>query len=117
MKRSSTLLVLTLLAGLASCGTDSLAVEVPDDATFCSVFEGEYGAALAAAVPITDDGFAESVGQIVAWAQVLVDLAPGEIREHAQANLEYHKAQAAIRSASEFIPGSSAMHEWGNSQC
>lgn len=109
------LLVGTLLAG--GCGDDGTAIEVAEDATFCSVFAGQYRQALDAAVPITDEGFSTATDELAAWAQVLVDLAPSEIEAEAQDNLQMHLAQAEVESAAEFIPGSNAMHAWANTNC
>lgn len=92
-------------------------VAVPDGATFCSVFLGEYRDALADAVPITDDGFAARIGAIVGWAIVLDDLAPAEIADPATDNLNMHRAQQAVQSAADFIPGSNQMHAWANTDC
>jgi len=102
---------------IADVGAAEITVAVPDGADFCSVFTGEYDAALGNAVPVTDEAFAERTAVIVVWAEVLVTFAPDEIAEEAQANLDYHRAQAAIESAAEFIPGSNAMHEWARSNC
>ena len=117
--RLGALIVVGLLV-LTSCGDDdsaTVAVEVPDGATFCSVFLDQYKAALGNAVPITDDAFDDRIGQIVAWAEVLLDLAPDEMATQAEDNLEYHLAQAAVKSASDFIPGSNEMHAWANTNC
>jgi hypothetical protein len=116
MQRSAIALIAALLV-VTACGSDSIVIDVADDATFCSVFDGEYRSALNAAVPITDAAFAERTGEIVAWAEVLVDLAPAEIASEATDNLEYHRAQAAVESAADHIPGSNAMHQWGNENC
>ena len=110
-------LVLVALAFSACGDAESVSVEVPDDATFCSVFFGEYEAALDDAVPITDDGFGGATARIVAWAEVLVSLAPAEIGAQADDNLRYHRAQAELRSAAEFIPGSNEMHAWADANC
>ncbi len=114
--------VLALVAAAAACGDsgadgEPVSVQAPADATFCSVFTGEYRAALGDAVPVTEDGFEASAQRIVAWAGVLDDLAPEEIAALARANLQYHQAQAAKRSAADFIPDSNAMHEWANGNC
>lgn len=106
-----------LAVALGGCGDDGAEIEVPEDATFCSVFSGEYRTAVNDAVPITDDRFGERTAAIVAWAEVLVDLAPPELASEAADNLSYHQAQAAVESAAEFIPGSNAMHAWANSNC
>jgi hypothetical protein len=114
--RSITALLLTASV-LPACGDDAPVIAVPSDATFCSVFDGQYRDALAAAVPVTDSGFGESTALLVAWAEVLVDLAPGAIAAEAADNLEYHRAHAAVESASAFITGSNAMHQWANQNC
>jgi hypothetical protein len=69
------------------------------------------------AVPATDDGFDAASARITAWAEVLVSLAPEEIGAQAQDNLAYHRAQAELRSAAGFIPGSNEMHAWANANC
>lgn len=118
-RRLGTLLIVALLF-LAACGDDDTAtvsVEVPDGATFCSVFLDQYEAAVDDAVPITDDAFDERIARIVAWADVLRSLAPDEIAAQAEDNLRYHEAQAAVRSASDFIPGSNDMHAWAWDNC
>ena len=115
--RSTIATLLLTTSALTACGDDTPVIAVPSDASFCSVFAGEYQAALAAAVPVTEEGFAESASLLVTWAEVLVDLAPGEITDEAVDNLEYHRAQAAVQSASEFISGSNSMHEWARDQC
>jgi hypothetical protein len=110
---------------VAACGGDETAgvdavdvtVAVPDGADFCSIFSGEYDEALGNAVPVTDEAFTERTAVIVVWAEALATLAPDEIADEAQDNLDYHRAQAAIESAAEFIPGSNAMHEWARSNC
>lgn len=89
----------------------------PEGATFCSVFHDQYREALADAVPITDDAFSESTAEIVVWAEVLASLAPQEIAAEAADNVRYHRAQAEVSSASDFIPGSNAMHAWANENC
>jgi hypothetical protein len=101
----------------AACGDDDISVAIPEGATFCSIFDGEYREALENAVPVGDDAFGEATSEIVAWAEVLADLAPAEIADEAQDNLRYHEAQAAVESAAEFIPGSNAMHAWANERC
>jgi hypothetical protein len=111
-----------LVAACSDSGTGDVeatdvTVAVPADATFCSVFTGEYREALSNAVPVTDPAFAERTAEIVAWAEVLAALAPDEITDEARDNLGYHRAQAATASAAEFIPGSNAMHEWANGNC
>jgi hypothetical protein len=111
------LILVTAMAAPACGGGDSVAVAIPDDATFCSVFLGEYTAALSDAAPATDDGFGAASGRITAWAEALVSLAPGEIGDQAKDNLLYHQAQAELRSAAEFIPGSIEMHAWANANC
>ena len=119
VRRLGVVVIVGLLV-LASCGDDDVetaAVQVPDGATFCSVFDGDYSEALNDAVPITDEGFAESTARIVAWAEVLLALAPGEITAQAEDNLEYHQAQAAVKSAADFIPGSNEMHAWARDNC
>ncbi len=113
MHRWIVLLALGLVA--AACGGDDSgvgSVDIPEGATFCSVFEGQYRQAIDDAVPITDGRFDETIGEIVAWAEVLSDLAPAEIADEALDNLRYHEAQAQTASAAEFIPGSNAMHAW-----
>ena len=107
-----------LLVG-ASCAADDAGaqIEVPSGATFCSVYGGEYRIALDAAVPITDDRFAERADGIVAWARVLLDLAPEEIRDQALSNLRYHEAQRDRGSAADPIEGSNAMHAWAQTNC
>ncbi len=117
--RFAALLIGGVLA-LTSCGDDgagTTSVEVPDDATFCSVFLDQYQEALDDAVPITDDAFGETTALIAAWAEVLLSLAPAEIVGQAGDNLEYHEAQAAVRSASDFISGSNEMHAWAYTNC
>jgi hypothetical protein len=104
-------------SGTADVEAMDVTVAVPGDATFCSVFTGEYREALSSAVPVTDPAFAERTAEIVAWAEVLAALAPDEITDEARDNLGYHRAQAAIASAAEYIPGSNAMHEWANANC
>ena len=106
----------------ASCGDDSggdaaPTIDVPSDATFCSVFLGGYQSALDDAVPATDSGFDESAATITAWAEALRDLAPAEIAAEAEANVGYHQAQQDKQSASDFIPGSNDMHAWAYSSC
>lgn len=104
-------------AGAGDAEATNPTVEIPDDATFCSVFTGQYREALGNAVPVSDPAFVERTSEIVAWAQVLATLAPDEIADEAQDNLGYHRAQAAITSAADFIPGSNALHEWANGNC
>ncbi len=118
IRRFGVVLVVGLFV-LTSCGDDDIAVavEIPDGATFCSVFDGEYTSALDDAVPITDDGFGESTARIVAWAEVLLTLAPDEIITQAEDNLRLHEAHAAVKSASDFIPGSNEMHAWAWDNC
>lgn len=110
-----------ILVVASGCGggdsSPSVAVDIPANATFCSVFTGEYRTALANAVPITDAGFEEQSATISAWARVLRDLAPTEIAELADDNLKYHEAQANVESAADFIPGSNEMHTWANANC
>ena len=119
LRKVNSLLVVLLVA--TSCGGSGAepapTIAVAADATFCSIFEGEYQDALSAAVPASDDGFEASAQSIVAWAAALRDRAPAEISDLANDNLRYHEAQAAIKSASEFIPGSNAMHEWARANC
>lgn len=93
------------------------AVTVAGGATFCEVFDGQYRAAMAAAVPVTDNAFDAQASEIIAWAKVLEDLAPPEVLDLAQDNLAYHQAQADLRSAAEFIPGSNSMHSWAQTNC
>ncbi len=113
----------TLFLAATACGGDdtdseaAVSVEVPDDATFCSVFSGQYRSALDAAVPATDAGFDDSSATITAWAEVLNNLAPTEIGDQAEANVGYHRAQQNKQSASDFVPGSNEMHEWADSNC
>jgi hypothetical protein len=51
-------LATVLMFSVASCGDDdgggdaAATIDVPSDATFCSIFLGEYRAALDAAVPV-----------------------------------------------------------------
>jgi len=111
------LLLVAALAISACGGAESVDVDVPDDATFCSVFSGEYKAALSDAVPATDAGFGAASARINDWAKVLVSLAPGELRVQAEDNLSYHQAQTELRSAAAFIPGSNEMHAWANANC
>ena len=110
-------LVVGLVVAGCSAGDTTITIDVPEGATFCSVFDGAYSEALSHAVPITDDTFDEQIGEIVAWAGVLVDLAPAEISNEAGDNLKYHEAQAAVRSAADFIPGSNTMHAWARDNC
>ena len=111
-------LVLVAAVAISACGGgESVAVDVPDDATFCSVFLGEYKAALSDAVAATDAGFDAASARINAWAEVLVSLAPEEIGVQAKDNLLYHQAQADLLSAAAFIPGSNEMHAWANATC
>lgn len=121
MLKGSTGLLMVVGLALAGCAGDDRqtvgSVEVPQGATFCSIFNGQYREALGNAVPITDEAFEETIGEIVAWADVLVPLAPEEIAEEASDNLRYHQAQAAVSSAAAFIPGSNAMHAWANEHC
>jgi len=120
LRNSLTAVTLLMLLVLGACGDDDTSVasaDVPEGATFCSVFEGEYRTALAEAVPITDDAFGERIGVIVAWAEALVELAPAELADDAADNLSMHQAQEAVQSAAEFIPGSNEMHAWANTNC
>lgn len=119
MRRRLTASALICAALAASCGDgrSTTTIEVPEGATFCSLYAGEYREALDAAVPVTDDGFTESSTLIAAWAEALAALAPPEIAGQAQDNYRYHLALAEIRSAADFIPGSNAMHEWARSNC
>ena len=117
MRYPVVMLALALLVGCSDSDGSGGGIDVPDDATFCSVFSGEYRQALDDAVPVTDDAFSERIGAIVAWAEVLVRLAPEELAGEAADNLKYHQAQAAVRSAADFIPGSNAMHAWANVNC
>ena len=111
-------LVLVAAVAISACGGgESVAVDVPDDATFCSVFLGEYKAALSDALPATDDGFGAASARLNAWAEVLVSLAPEEIGVQAKDNLLYHQAQADLLSAAAFIAGSNEMHAWANANC
>lgn len=117
MHRLIGIAVLALVAGACSGAGDAVVVSVPADATFCSVFDGEYRTALQAAVPITDPSFDERAGEIVAWAEVLADLAPEDVAEFATDNVAYHRAQAEKRTAAPFIAGSNALHEFANASC
>ncbi len=111
-------LILVGAVAISACGgVESVAVDVPDDATFCSVFLGEYKAALSDAVAASDGGFDAASARINAWAEVLVSLAPFGIGDQATDNLLYHQAQADLRSAAAFIPGSNEMHAWANANC
>ena len=111
-------LVLVAAVAISACGGgESVAVDVPDDATFCSVFLGEYKAALSDAVAVTDAGFDAASARINAWAEVLVSLAPEEIGVQAKDNLLYHQAQADLLSAAVFIAWSNEMHAWANANC
>lgn len=92
-------------------------LDVPEGATFCSVFDGEYATALAASVPVTDPTFQERAQATLAWSEILRDLAPPEIADQAEDNVSYHRAQAALRSAADFIPGSNDMHAWAHANC
>jgi hypothetical protein len=110
--------IIALMLGVGACAdSTAVTIEVPEGATFCSVFQGEYAEALGAAVPVTDEGFNEAATLIVAWAEVLADLAPGGVAADAADNVRYHRAQADLRSAAEFIPGSNAMHAWSAANC
>ena len=117
MLRLGVLVLLAALAATACAGAESVAVEIPDDATFCSVFLGEYTAALSDAVPVTDGGFDAASSRVAAWAEILASLAPAEIGDQANDNLRYHRAQAELRSAADFIPGSNEMHAWAAANC
>ena len=117
MHRLIGIAALALVAGACSGAGDAVVVSVPADATFCSVFDGEYRTALQAAVPITDPSFDERAGEIVAWAEVLADLAPEDVAEFATDNVAYHRAQAEKRTAAPFIAGSNALHEFANASC
>lgn len=119
--------VLIVVVSAAGCGgsdtpdttspTTGPALAVPENATFCSVFDDQYAAALAAAVPATDSAFEQQSELIVAWAEVLRDLASDEVALLAGDNVAYHQAQADLRSAADFIPGSNEMHAWARSNC
>ncbi len=92
-------------------------VEIPEGATFCSVFDGEYAEALSNAVPATDDGFQDAADAITEWAMVLQQLAPADVADLAQANVDYHRAQANMESASDFIPQSNEFATWARGNC
>lgn len=113
-------LVVVLVAG--ACGDDSgraptVTAQVRAGAAFCSVYAIEYKGALNAAVPATHPGFDEAAQAIVAWANVLDDLALPEVVAQAKDNVRYHQAQADKVSAADFIPGSNAMHAWAAENC
>jgi hypothetical protein len=116
-KLAASVLIGATLAVSCGGGQSDTTIEMPAGATFCSVYAGEYQEALDSAVPVTDEGFAESSMLIAAWAEALVTLAPPEIAAQAQDNYRYHLAQAELKSAADFIPGSNAMHEWARSNC
>ena len=109
-------LVLLMIAACGS-GDDGADITVPEGATFCSVFQGEYRAALDGAVPATDERFGERAATIAAWAEILWGLAPDEVSDDAMANLQYHEAQLDRVSAAEHIAGSNDMHAWAQANC
>lgn len=116
------MLAVVLALAATSCGGDgdestAPTINVADDATFCSVFLGDYQTALDAAVPASDSGFDDSAAAITAWSEALRDLAPADIEAEAEANVGYHRAQQNKQSASDFIPGSNDMHSWARSNC
>lgn len=98
-----------------ACGGDDDAgsVSVPEGATFCSVFTGEYRDALTAS-PVADESAASELAK---WAEVLVVLAPAEIAEAARDNLEFIKAFTSGDSPEEFADGSFEFNEWAGSTC
>jgi len=113
---------------IAGCGGDddaggddaspsAITVEVPEGATFCSVFTDGYRPSIDAAVPFGDPEFTAAAGATLAWAHVLQDLAPAELAAQAEANVQYHLAQIEVRSASDFIPLSNELSEYGFENC
>jgi hypothetical protein len=103
----------TLMLGACGGGADSDSVAVPEGATFCSVFTGEYRDALMTS-PLAD----ESAGpELLKWAEVLVELAPDEIADEAADNVRFIEAFTSGASPDEFADGSFEFNEWGGANC
>lgn len=116
LRRVSTAAVVvgTLLLGACGGGGDDAgSVSVPEGATFCSVFTGEYRDALMAS-PVADES---APSELLTWAEVLVALAPDEVADAARDNLRFIEAFTSGASPDEFSDGSYEFHEWGGAHC
>ena len=89
-------------------------VDIPEGATFCSVYNGEYRQALNVS-PVADPTAAATVAS---WAEVLAALAPSEIASAAEDNAQYAKDVAGGVSPSDSVTsGSVAFHDWTEGNC
>ena len=102
---------------VAACGGDDsegVSVDIPEGATFCSVFNGEYRQALVTS-PVADPSAAE---RLVSWAEVLAALAPAEIVSEANDNARYSRDIAdGVSPDDSVVAGSVAFHEWAGGNC
>jgi hypothetical protein len=101
---------------VASCGgeNDAGGIDIPEGATFCSVFTGEWRDALTVS-PVADPSAPE---RVVYWSEVLAALAPDEIAAEAQHLTRYARDIAEGATPSEAtLSGSDAFFEWADDNC
>ena len=124
--RRSVAAAVAVIALLSACGSDDSGepsdaaqnaqsddgggVEVPQGATLCSVYAGEYRSILDNPTPFGEDGWDDEAAELVELAMVLEELAPPEQAGPAEANVSYFQALANVESASEFVPDSNAFN-------
>lgn len=118
--------VATTLTVAGACSDDGggdgiqAGIEVPDDATFCSVFDSEFADALDAAYAAGArdyDAGVEALGAVIDWANVLVDLAPEEIVESAEGNVAYFEAQRDGTSVADHVEASNDIGRYVGENC
>ena len=117
VRRRFVAVVVVLGLMVAACGGDDSergAVDIPEGATFCSVFNGEYRQTLQTS-PVADPTAAE---RLVGWAEVLAALAPAEIVRQANDNARYARDIAeGVSPEDSVVAGSTAFHEWAGENC
>jgi len=117
MRRQAAAVVIVLGLVVASCGGGDDAgggVDIPEGATFCSVFTGEWSDAVNAS-PVADPNAPERAAY---WSEVLAALAPDEIAVEAQHHARYVRDLADGRtSLGATLTGSSAFIEFAGETC
>jgi hypothetical protein len=101
---------------VVSCGGDDArgGVDIPEGATFCSVFTGEWRDAVNAS-PVVDPDAPERAAH---RSEVLAALAPDEIAVEAQHHARYARDLAnGATSSGDTLTGSGAFIEWAGENC
>lgn len=116
MHRCAAVLMIALGFAAVSCGDDDAGsgVDIPESATFCSVFTGEWRDAINAS-PVADPTALERAAH---WSEVLAALAPDEIATEARDHARYARGLAEGATPSEAQQaGSRAFIEWAGDNC